>query len=233
MKQKQALIGGTGTEFLIDGAIHTHRITTSFGQVELYETEDLYVLLRHQKGHVLAPHQINYRSHAAALAQLGVTEAIGIYAVGSISDLIRPAEFGIVTQFIDLSWGRETMMNENNVVHTEMGEPYCSSLITKLQQAAKELDMSLPGGATYVCTNGPRLETAAEIALYRSWKADVVGMTAATEAIVAKEANICFAALAYSINWAAGIQKSLSFLEKEKRFPLIRKMSELAKRALC
>lgn len=236
-----AIIGGTGCQKIIkDGAIR-REIKTPYGTAVLFEKtlgdDVLYLMLRHGEGHRLPPHSVNYRANIAALSLMGVTQAIGIYAVGSITDMVSPGDLGVINQFIDFTGGsRESTFHtgeETPVRHMPMERPYDEHLRAMILREANRLGIPLSSGGTYVCTNGPRLETVAEIAMFRLWGADYVGMTAATETILANEAGLRFAGLVYSINWAAGLDpRGLSFVADETADRIVDRLTLLAQAAL-
>ena len=222
---KSAIIGGTGIDSSFPIDMMQRVVQTPYGAVELFEgsgeNSDLVFLPRHSVGHSLPPHLINYRANISALKQLGVGQTIGMYAVGSITGLLSPGSWGLVDQFIDMTGGgREHTFftgGDAGVKHVAMVQPYSLPLRKAIARSALEhgnRDIVVKG--TYVCTNGPRLETPAEIRMFRILGGDYVGMTAATETILAAEAGIPFAAIAFSINWAAGLdEEGVSFLEDE------------------
>ncbi len=230
-----AIIGGTGI-YSVDG-IGTEKITvdTEFGPALLYhglgEHSRLYFISRHGTDHSVPPHKVNYRANIAALAQLEVKRAVGIYAVGSITEKVRPGTIGLMDQFIDMTQGREfTFFNggSSGLLHREMAEPCCRDLGKRILEIAAERGLVVADGGTYICCNGPRFETAAEIRMYRGWGADFSGMTAATEISLAREKGIHIAGLVYSINWAAGVRKDLEFITREDVAEKKRQMLELA-----
>lgn len=222
---KSAIIGGTGVDTSFPIEMSQRIVQTQYGEVELFEgvgeNSDLIFLPRHSVGHSVPPHLINYRANIAALKRLGVEQAIGMYAVGSITGNLPPGSWGLVDQFIDMTGGaREHTFftgGESGVKHVPMVQPYSLALRKSIAGAAigqGKRDIMLKG--TYVCTNGPRLETPAEIRMFRILGGDYVGMTAATETVLAAEAGLPFAAVAFSINWAAGLdEEGVSFLEDE------------------
>jgi purine nucleoside phosphorylase len=231
-----AIIGGTGTQKIIEGS-KAIVVNTEYGDVTLFENyhkrERYFLLLRHDLGHKTPPHLINYRANIAALKKVGVKKIVAIYAVGSITDLIKPAEMGIINQFIDFTMGNRLSTFEegkgDKVHHCPMDNPFDKELSKELLNGAKKLNIELNEGGTYICTNGPRLETPAEIAMFKQWGADYVGMTAATETILANEKQLKFAAIAYSINWAAGINnESISFVDDKAIDLLISKIVKVA-----
>ncbi|MDX9939825.1 MAG: MTAP family purine nucleoside phosphorylase [Sphaerochaetaceae bacterium] len=238
---KSAIIGGTGCQRLVNKESVRHEISTPYGHAVVFERHEgpdtLYFLLRHGEGHRVPPHLVNYRANIAALRQLGVTQAIGIYAVGSITSVVLPGMLGVIDQFIDFTGGgREATFftgADAGVKHVPMVSPYSKRLRTSLIMEASRMDIPLSPKGTYVCTNGPRLETPAEIAMFRRWGADYVGMTAATETILANEAGIEFAGTVYSLNWAAGLDaEGFSFIEEEIADRAIDRLQRLVESAL-
>jgi len=220
---KAAILGGTGV-YSIEG-IDTvdENIETEFGLVTVKKGtgkwKDLYFISRHGSDHTIPPHKINYRANIRALTLLGIERVFAIYAVGSITDAIPPGRFGLVSQFVDVTQGRVNTFYEggkSGLKHTPMDEPYCRDLGSKILVSAKKRGFFLADSGTYICTNGPRFETPAEIKMYKLFGADYVGMTGATETALAREAGIHLAAVSYSINWAAGIKEDLEFISDEE-----------------
>ena len=205
----KAIIGGTGVDQISGFSSERREIATPYGRVELFfgtgEHASLVFLPRHGSGHSVPPHLINYRANITALKELGVTSLISIYAVGSVTEALKPGEIGTLSDFVDLSGGgREHTFftgSENGVEHVGMDRVFDPELTSALHTASP----SLKDAGVYVCTNGPRLETPAEIRMFKLLGFDVVGMTAATEVALAREAGIRVASLVYSINWAAGV----------------------------
>jgi purine nucleoside phosphorylase len=232
----KAIIGGTGVDTL--EAIDSQRkvVDTPYGDVELFvgkgKDASLVFLPRHGSDHSNPPHLINYRANVKALEMLGVTHAIGIYAVGSITEKLPPGKVGLVSDFIDLSSGRDHTFytgGEHGVVHTSMDEVFDPSLRSRV---LKEDESPLDAGV-YICTNGPRLETPAEIRYLRHIGGDMVGMTLATEVSLLREAGISTLALAYSINWAAGIEHGqVTFITDKQIASLKGRITELCRNVL-
>lgn len=217
----KAIIGGTGVDRISGFHGERREITTPYGLVEVFVgTENhssLVFLPRHGSSHSVPPHLINYRANITALKQLGVDALISIYAVGSISEALKPGEIGTLSDFVDLSGGgREHTFfvgGESGVEHVGMDRAFDPKLIGALHAE----DTSLKYGGVCVCANGPRLETPAEIRMFKFLGFDVVGMTCATEVSLAREAGIQVASLAYSINWAAGVGPSeIHFIEGDE-----------------
>lgn len=229
----KAIIGGTGVDTLEGIDLERRMIATPYGDVELFTSDRLVFLPRHGSGHSVPPHLINYRANVAALATLGVDEAIGIYAVGSVSDYLKPGEIGIVDDFVDFTGGgrQHTFFTggDQGVRHCAMDAPFDQDLKERLLF----LDPTLKDAGTYVCTNGPRLETKAEIRLFGQLGSDIVGMTLATEVGLLREKGIRTLALAYSINWAAGIEgANVCFISDERIAELRQHMTELCCKVL-
>lgn len=238
---KSAIIGGTGCQQIAGTDARRIVVDTPYGDAVVFEKavgdDTLYIALRHGEGHRVPPHLINYRAVIAALRQLGVSQAVGLYAVGSITSMVLPGSLGLIDQFIDFTGGsRESTFytgGDAGVHHIPMLTPYSKPLRATIAREAARLHIPLCHKGIYVCTNGPRLETPAEIAMFRKWGADYVGMTAATETILANEAGIEFAGIVYSINWAAGLDaEGLSFIEQETMDRVVGKMTTLAHHAL-
>lgn len=208
----KAIIGGTGFTMLDGLELVERTIETPYGNTILYVAEEQLVFLpRHGKGHTRPPHMINHRANIDALSQLGVTEVVSIYAVGSITDRLKPGKVGIIGDFVDLG-GQAHTFYDQEVVHISIEEPFSISL----QNRALALEASLVEELIYVSTVGPRLETKAEIAFYGRQGFDVVGMTLAAEATLLAERKIPTLALAYSINWAAGVKEAFAFISDEE-----------------
>ncbi len=209
-----AIIGGTGFEVLPPEVFSEQiDVTTVEGTVSLLSISDnyaepnrLYFLSRHGPQHRTAPHQINYRANALALRELGVKYAIATNAVGSLREDLQPGSLALLDDFIDFTRTRPlTLFSDDEWSHTDFTEPYSSNLRAALLDAAGQLEIPVMATATYICCDGPRFESPAEVRLFRSWGADVVGMTGLPEAIFAREAGIDYAAIAVVTNLAAGL----------------------------
>jgi 5'-methylthioadenosine phosphorylase len=157
----------------------------------------LVFLPRHGRGHVLSPSDINYRANIDALKRSGVTDVLAISAVGSLREDLAPGTFVIVDQFIDRTFNRQkSFFGSGCVAHVSMAHPVCGRLGDHLQEAAKELNLSVARGGTYLVMEGPQFSSLAESELYRSWGCDVIGMTNMPEAKLAREAELCYASVA-------------------------------------
>lgn len=166
---------------------------------------DLLFLCRHGPKHALAPHAINYRANIRALADAGVEQIIAAAAVGGIADSAAPGRLVVPDQIIDYSWGRSPCFDDGGPVsHLEFTEPYDPTLRAALIGAAGELGLDPLDKAVHGITQGPRLETAAEIRRMARDGCDIVGMTGMPEAALAREAGLAYACCAVVVNWAAG-----------------------------
>ena len=164
-------------------------------------------LARHGEGHSVPPHQVNYRANLRRLADLGATRILAINAVGGITDHYGPRVVGVPDQLIDYTWGRVSTICEEPgtpVLHVDFGDPYTASLRSAVLRAGQRAGVALVDGGCYGATQGPRLETKAEIARMRRDGCDLVGMTGMPEAGLARELGLDYACLALVANWAAG-----------------------------
>lgn len=208
-----AIIGGTGLEKMAaeldDRSDET--LKTPYGDTAIVRGRlnggELIFLARHGLGHNIPPHLINYRANIRALKDAGVTHILASAAVGSLKLEISPGDFVILDQFIDFTKTRVSSFFEAGeaVRHVDMTEPYDGNLRRLLLQAAGEKGIEFNRNGTYVCTEGPRFETPAEIEMFRGFGADVVGMTGVPEVTLADELEIPYAAVAIVTNYAAGL----------------------------
>ncbi len=200
---KLAIIGGSG---LYDVEEFKDRemlsIDTSWGKPSdqilktKYNTNEVYFLPRHGRGHFISPSNINFRANIDALKQLGVTDIVSISAVGSLKEDHSPGKFVIVDQFIDRTFARnKTFFDDEIVAHVSMAHPTSNGLMNACEEAIKLENINYQRGGTYVVMEGPQFSTLAESNLYRSWKADVIGMTNMPEAKLAREAEIRYASV--------------------------------------
>jgi len=205
-----AVIGGTG---VYDPALFeeatAREVSTPYGvvtvQVGRFRHREVAFLNRHGAGHAVPPHRVNYRANVAALKALGVRAILATAAVGSLNVNMAPGHFVFVDQFLDFTRSRPQTFYDDRVVHLDLTEPYCPELRRVLWEKAQELGLPAHPRGTYVCTEGPRFETPAEIRMFRHMGADVVGMTGVPEVVLAREAEICYAAIAVVANYAAGV----------------------------
>ena len=161
-----------------------------------YNDKEVYFLPRHGRGHFISPSKINFRANIDALKQLGVTDIVSVSAVGSLKEDLPPGKFVIVDQFIDRTFAREkTFFDEEIVAHVSMAHPTSNGLMNACEEAIKKENIEYQRGGTYVVMEGPQFSTLAESNLYRSWGADVIGMTNMPEAKLAREAEIRYASV--------------------------------------
>ncbi|MDZ7925249.1 MAG: S-methyl-5'-thioinosine phosphorylase [Marinagarivorans sp.] len=208
-----AVIGGSGV-YSLEGLSNTDvvSIKTPFGDVDItlgvFQGRQLAFLCRHGSGHKLPPHKINYRANLWALHLLGVKQVIAINAVGGIGKDCAPGTIIIPDQIIDYSYGREHTFAEQiteQFNHVEFARPYSVVLRSQLVAAAHEAHEAIVDGGCYACTQGPRLESAAEIQRLMRDGNTIVGMTAMPEAALARELSVEYASLCIVANWAAGL----------------------------
>ena len=161
-----------------------------------YNSKEVYFLPRHGKGHFISPSNINFRANIDALKQLGVTDIVSISAVGSLKKDLPPGKFVIIDQFIDRTFARnKTFFDDEIVAHVSMAHPTSSGLMDACEDAIKKGEIDYQKGGTYVVMEGPQFSTLSESNLYRSWNADVIGMTNMPEAKLAREAEIRYASV--------------------------------------
>jgi len=211
---KLAIIGGSLLGEMQDlTSVSEERIKTPFGQPSdtfvSGTIDDIEVVYfnRHGSAHHLAPHQINYRANMFVLKILDVTDVIAITAVGGITEKMSPMTWVVPDQIIDYTYGRMQTYNDGNekeVKHIDFSYPFEQTLREKIQQAVKMEDMECISRATYGVTQGPRLETIAEIKKMQNDGCDIVGMTAMPEAALSRELGMDYATLSLVVNWAAG-----------------------------
>lgn len=215
MRSKYAIIAGTGMGKIFELS-EKHEIETPYGFAELYSVKNFQNLLflpRHGIGYSLPPHKINYRANIYSLKKMGVEFTIATNAVGSLSKRLSPGTFVVPNQIIDFTRSRKSTFFEGedgNVVFTDVTFPYSEKVRAALLEASKRLKIKVYQRGTYVCTEGPRYETAAEIRAFKVLGADIVGMTGAPEVFLAKEACIEYASISVVTNYAAGIAKQVS-----------------------
>jgi 5'-methylthioinosine phosphorylase len=209
-----AIIGGTGLTKLKGLEIVRRQVVrTPYGPPSgpvthgIFSGKPVLFLPRHGYGHTIPPHQINYRANLWCLKFLGVNTVIAVAAVGAINPAMHPADLVIPHQLIDYTYGRRHTYFEDGqseVVHIDFTEPYCAQLREKLLQAGERISATLHARGVYAATQGPRLETAAEVNRLGQDGCDIVGMTGMPEAALARELGLCYAACAVVANKAAG-----------------------------
>ena len=198
------IIGGSGL-YSMPGLteIHEEKIETPYGDpsdsfvLGTLEGRKVAFLARHGRGHRILPSELNFRANIYAMKALGVERILSVSAVGSLKGEHKPTDFVIPDQFIDRTFLRtSTFFGEGIVGHVAFGDPVCATVRGVFEKACAEVGVVGKNGGTYVCMEGPQFSTRAESNLYRSWGADVIGMTNLQEAKLAREAEICYATLA-------------------------------------
>ena len=203
IKNKLAIIGGSGL-YDIDEFKEREllKLETPWGKPSdeilkiKYNDKEIFFLPRHGRGHVISPSKINFRANIDALKQLGITDIVSVSAVGSLKENLPPGMFVIVDQFIDRTFARsKSFFDDEIVAHVSMAHPTSNGLMNSCEEALKQESIEFQRGGTYVVMEGPQFSTLAESNLYRSWNADVIGMTNMPEAKLAREAEIRYASV--------------------------------------
>ena len=218
-----AIIGGSGLTSLADLELTRElECDTPYGKPSaklvfgsLAGCEIIF-LARHGNPHSIPPHMVNYRANLWALKEQGVQRVIGVNAVGGITGEMHPQKIAIPNQIIDYTWARKHTYFEEGleqVTHVDFTHPYNETLRQALIAAAEKLDLDFIGGGTYGTTQGPRLESAAEIRRLQKDGCNIVGMTGMPEAALARELSIDYACIALVVNWAAGIHDETITME--------------------
>lgn len=208
---KKAVIGGTGVYDLSDKS-ESRTVKTEYGEAEVdileFADEKIVFLARHGRDHSKPPHQINYKANMKALQKLGVKYVYATAAVGSCNKKYNPGDIVVVNDFLDFTKGRQLTFFEGEnkpVKHFDMSDPYCNNLRSKFYTKAEEKEVKIKGSGVYVCTEGPRFETAAEIRMFQSLGGDIVGMTGVPEVVLAKELGFCYSSIAIITNMCTGM----------------------------
>ncbi len=209
-----AVIGGTGLYAIdemtdVQSLVMSNRYgdTSSPVTIGLWHGKRVAFLTRHGSDHTIAPHRVNYRANIQALKDLSVPKIIAVNAVGGITDAMGPKAISICDQLIDYSQARISSFSDftgEKVVHIDFSDPYTESVRQLLIGAAAQAGVSVVAGGCYGVTQGPRLETRAEIARMKRDGCDVVGMTSMPEAVLAREAGLAYGCVSVVANWAAG-----------------------------
>ena len=203
-KRKIGIIGGSGL-YKMEGFEKTKwkKVNTTWGApsdeilLATIGKEEICFIPRHGRGHKINPTNINFRANIDAMKQLGVTDIISVSAVGSLKENLTPGTFVIVDQFIDRTFARvKTFFDEEIIAHVSMAKPVCKSLGSCCEAALKKIKIPHQMNGTYIAMEGPQFSTLAESNLYRSWGADVIGMTNMPEAKLAREAEIRYCTVA-------------------------------------
>lgn len=202
------IIGGSGVYEITNKAdnIEKKLIKTEYGEVEvsildIFDKKVAFIP-RHAAGHSIPPHKINFRANIDALKEVGVTQIIATNSVGSMNLEMPPGSFVIPNDFLDFTENRDKTYYENHVVHIDVTEPYCNRLKDVINSCGDVIT-----GGTYVCTQGPRFETPAEIKMFKLLGGDLVGMTGVPEVTLARERAICYNSICIVSNYASGISE--------------------------
>jgi 5'-methylthioinosine phosphorylase len=209
-----AVIGGSGLSKLASLEVTQRKVVrTPYGEpsgaltIGRVRGRELVFLARHGYGHTVAPHEVNYRANLWALKEAGVAGVVSVASVGGIRRDVAPGALLVPDQIIDYTWGRRSTFFDGAgapVTHIDFTEPYTPALRRRILEAARACREPVLDGGTYAATQGPRLESAAEINRLERDGADVVGMTGMPEAALARELGLEYAAIAVSANFAAG-----------------------------
>lgn len=215
------IIGGTGVydpEIIEDS--EEIKVFTPYGSpsdlvtIGTYEGRKVAFISRHGRGHTIPPHMINNRANIWALKELGVSSIVASSAVGSLREDYKPGEFVLTDQFIDRTRKRiDTFYQGGQLCHISAADPICKGLGEYYRDQAEKLGLKLHPSGTYVCIEGPRFSTRAESALYRQWKADIIGMTLYPECILAREAEVCYVSIAMVTDYDVWADKPVSTQE--------------------
>ena len=220
------IIGGTGLTQLSNLEVTRRQVVrTPFGDPSCALTfgrlnrRDVVFLARHGYGHTIAPHEVNYRANMWALHSEGVERIVSVASVGGIRADLPPGTLAIPHQVLDYTWGRKhTIFDgpDQSVTHIDFTQPYCEKLRARLLQAAAAVGQAIVSNGVYAATQGPRLESAAEIDRLERDGADMVGMTGMPEAALAREVGLRYAAVAVVVNHAAGRGESSEAIHLEQ-----------------
>lgn len=214
---KTAIIGGTGVyDPRILDDVKKIIVDTEYGQVSVltgkYKDSEVAFIPRHGEKHSVPPHLINYRANIMALKKLGVQNILATAAVGSLDNEFKPGQYVLADQFLDFTKTRKCSFYEGGeagVIHCDMTVPYCPQLRQALVKAGEEKGLTVYNGGVYVCTEGPRFETAAEIGMFKQMGGQVIGMTSVPEVCLAREVGICYSNVSIVTNFAAGISPEI------------------------
>lgn len=213
---KIAIIGGSGLErLLIDKIIEKYE--TPFGQInatigKIDDTEILFIP-RHGPNHEYPPHKVKYKANIYVCKKFGAEWVIATSAVGSLRENLPPGTLVIPTDLIDFTKNRDYTFFDDHTVHIDFTHPYCEKLSKIIFEEAKAMNLKVIYGGTYVCFEGPRFETPSEIKMFKLLGADIVGMTNAPEAALARELAMHYSLISLVTNYAAGMQKKVTHEE--------------------
>lgn len=213
---KLGVIGGSGI-YSLGSVVSEKEISTNYGAVQISVVQingaEIAFVARHGKDHNLPPHKVNYQANIAALKQIGVESIIATNAVGGITEDAGPGTLILPDQLIDYTWGRKHTFYDvfsSGVSHIDFTEPFDHGLREMLKKSLERCVDDYSACGVYGCTQGPRLETAAEVERCKRDGCTIIGMTGMPEAALAREADLGYASLCFSVNWAAGVQGAVS-----------------------
>jgi 5'-methylthioadenosine phosphorylase len=233
------IIGGSGLYEIGDlKEVKEKSIETPFGPTSDNIIEGnlhgkkVYFLPRHGKGHFILPSEINFKANIWAMKKLNVTHILSVSAVGSMKEEIAPGDIVIPDQFIDRTTKRTSTFFGNGIVaHVAFADPICGELANLVYNSAKKNNARVHKNGTYLCIEGPQFSSRAESLLYRSWKIDVIGMTNATEAKLAREASICYTTIALATDYDCWHENEES-VTVEGVLEVMKKNVEMAKKII-
>lgn len=214
-----AIIGGSGFEQGFEQAFATYLplpVETPYGLVSdisamILNSGSVIFLSRHGKTHSIPPHKINYRANIWALHKIGIEKIISLNAVGAINNKFEQCDIVVPHDFMDFTKTiSNTFYDKDPVTHIDMSIPYCPELRRIVIEKLKLVNLAVWEKAVFVCTEGPRFETPAEIEMFRRLGGDIIGMTGVPEAILARELGLCYASICYISNKAAGLQETIA-----------------------
>jgi len=220
MATKTGFITGTGF-YALPGAtkVRPQEVVTPFGNVYVelasMENQEVVFIPRHGKRHTISPREINFRGNLWAMKELGVERILATSVSGSLVPTWGPGTLVLVDQFLNFTDGRaETFYPmDGRLAHVDVTDPYCRTLREQLSASAEKLQIPLESGATYVCMNGPRFETRAEVKMVRRLGGHLLGQTNYPECVLARELAICYATVGVVSNFAAGMQLTVTATE--------------------
>jgi len=234
---KIGIIAGSGVEdlFFMEG-FKSVKVKNEFGAVRVktgrVEGKEIFFINRHGPEYC-SPHQINYRANLMALKQAGVAKILAIAAVGSMNPKIKPGEFVLLSDFIDLTRGRIEYFDP--LIFTDVSFPYDLYLRSMVKKAASKLKIKLHPSVVYICAEGPRFESRAEIKMFRKMGGDVVGMTQVPEVVLAAELGIPYVVVGVATNYAAGVHphkissEEVVLMMKDRAKPISQLMTQIIK----
>jgi 5'-methylthioadenosine phosphorylase len=223
------IIGGSGLEDFLTGK-EKEEIPTPFGGIVAVRGEvggvGVIFIPRHGFQHERPPHRVNYKGNIYALRKMGVRRIVSTCSVGSLNPSFQPGDLVTPDQIVDLTKARDYTFYHDEAVHIDATEPFCPSIRGELISAAERLDLRAWSHGTYICFEGPRFETKAEIRMARILGGDLVGMTLAPEATLARELALCYGSISIVTNWAASIQEVVTEEEVRKMMKAKREVVE-------